>query len=89
MVDVVAPLAVSKGVARTIPVAEGSAALEASAILPGANMVAAFQSVSAHDLHAPILKLMGFDHKKLTYRYAGRDFRLTDVAGHVVDPILS
>ena len=36
-----------------------------------------------HDLHATVLHLMGLDHEKLTYRYAGRDFRLTDVAGTV------
>jgi hypothetical protein len=41
-----------------------------------------------HDLHATILYLMGFDHEKLTYRYAGRDFRLTDVHGQVVHEIL-
>ena len=42
-----------------------------------------------HDLHATILHLMGFDHKKLTFRHAGRDFRLTDVHGKVVREILS
>lgn len=42
-----------------------------------------------HDLHATILHLMGLDHKRLTYRYAGRDFRLTDVAGEVATDILS
>ena len=45
--------------------------------------------VSIHDLHATILHLMGFDHERLTYRYAGRDFRLTDVHGRVVHEILS
>ncbi len=35
------------------------------------------------DLHATLLALMGLDHEQLTYRYAGRDFRLTDVAGNV------
>ena len=40
--------------------------------------------VSVHDLHATILHLLGFDHERLTYRYAGRDFRLTDVHGSVV-----
>ncbi len=39
------------------------------------------------DLHATLLALMGLDHEQLTYRYAGRDFRLTDVAGHVVNEI--
>lgn len=42
-----------------------------------------------HDLNATILHLMGIDHKKLTYRYQGRDFRLTDVHGHVVHDILA
>jgi hypothetical protein len=41
------------------------------------------------DLHATLLALMGLDHEQLTYRYAGRDFRLTDVAGHVVTEILA
>lgn len=41
-----------------------------------------------HDWHATILHLMGLDHKKLTYRYAGRDFRLTDVHGNVVEDII-
>jgi hypothetical protein len=44
--------------------------------------------VHIHDLHATILHLMGLDHEKLTYRYAGRDFRLTDVSGHVVSKLL-
>ena len=45
---------------------------------------AAEKPVHIHDLHATILHLLGLDHTKLTYRYAGRDFRLTDVAGHVL-----
>jgi hypothetical protein len=45
--------------------------------------------VHVHDLHATILHLLGFDHEKLTYRYAGRDFRLTDVHGKVVKEILA
>jgi hypothetical protein len=45
--------------------------------------------VHIHDLHATILALLGFDHQKLTYRYNGRDFRLTDVAGQVVTPVLA
>lgn len=44
--------------------------------------------VHMHDLHATILHLMGLDHEKLTYRHAGRDFRLTDVAGRVVKEVL-
>ena len=45
--------------------------------------------VHVHDLHATILHLLGFDHTRLTYRHAGRDFRLTDVHGHVVRDILT
>jgi len=45
--------------------------------------------VHVHDLHATILHLMGLDHERLTYRYSGRDFRLTDVHGRVVRPILA
>ena len=45
--------------------------------------------VHVHDLHATILHLMGIDHTKLTYRYSGRDYRLTDVFGNVVRPILA
>jgi hypothetical protein len=45
--------------------------------------------VHFHDLHATILHLLGLDHKRLTYRYAGRDFRLTDVHGNVVHDILA
>jgi hypothetical protein len=44
--------------------------------------------VHMHDVHATLLHLLGLDHEKLTYRYAGRDFRLTDVAGRVVDEII-
>jgi hypothetical protein len=45
--------------------------------------------VHVHDLHATLLHLMGFDHTKLTYRFQGRDFRLTDVHGHVVQKMLA
>ncbi len=45
--------------------------------------------VHVHDLHATMLHLLGIDHKKLTYKYRGREFRLTDVHGHVVKDILS
>jgi hypothetical protein len=45
--------------------------------------------VHVHDLHATILHLLGLDHEKLTYRYAGRDFRLTDVHGRVVKEIIA
>jgi hypothetical protein len=45
--------------------------------------------VHVHDLHATVLHLLGFDHTKLTYRYSGRDFRLTDVHGEVIRDILA
>jgi len=45
--------------------------------------------VHVHDLHATILHLMGLDHEKLTYRYSGRDYRLTDVSGNVVHGIIA
>lgn len=45
--------------------------------------------VHVHDLHATILALLGFDHEKLTYRYNGRDFRLTDVYGSVVKNLIA
>jgi len=50
----------------------------------------AIEKVSTvHDLHATILHLLGFDHERLTYRYAGRDFRLTDVHGNVMREIIT
>ena len=45
--------------------------------------------VHVHDLHATMLHLLGFDHERLTYRYAGRDFRLTDVHGNVVRELIA
>ena len=45
--------------------------------------------VHVHDLHATLLHLLGLDHLKLTYKHAGRDFRLTDVHGEVVRDILA
>jgi hypothetical protein len=53
----------------------------------GYNLVE--DGVHAHDFQATILHLMGVDHKKLTYRFQGRDFRLTDVSGKVVDKLLA
>ncbi|MBZ5605249.1 MAG: DUF1501 domain-containing protein [Acidobacteriia bacterium] len=50
---------------------------------------AARDEVHVHDFHATILHLLGFDHTRLTFRYAGRDFRLTDVAGNVVKGLLA
>ncbi len=52
--------------------------------------IAAVQDrMHVHDLHATVLHLMGLDHEKLTFRYSGRDFRLTDVHGKVATPILT
>jgi hypothetical protein len=45
--------------------------------------------VHVHDLHATILHLLGFDHTKLTYRFQGRDFRLTDVHGNIAQKLLA
>jgi uncharacterized protein (DUF1501 family) len=45
--------------------------------------------VHVHDLHATLLQLLGFDHTKLTYRFQGRDFRLTDVHGEIVQKLLA
>lgn len=50
---------------------------------------AAVNRVHMHDLHATILHLLGIDHEKLTYRFAGRDFRLTDIAGNVVHELIA
>jgi uncharacterized protein (DUF1501 family) len=50
---------------------------------------AAVDKVHVNDLHATILHLLGMDHLKLTFRYNGRDFRLTDVAGKVLQPLLA
>ena len=53
------------------------------------GMNAVEDKVHVHDLHATILHQLGIDHEKLTYRYAGRDFRLTDVYGDVVRGIIA
>ena len=45
--------------------------------------------VHLHDLHATLLALLGIQHEKLTHRYAGRDFRLTDVSGRIVQEIFA
>ena len=45
--------------------------------------------VSVHDLHATMLHLLGVDHEKLTFKFQGRHYRLTDVHGNVVEPILT
>ena len=53
------------------------------------GMKIAENPVHVHDFHATILHIMGLDHEELTYRHAGRDFRLTDVHGDVVHDILA
>ena len=59
----------------------------------GATDELGFQAVEnrvhVHDFHATILRLLGYDHERLTYRYAGRDFRLTDLHGRVVKEVLA
>jgi len=53
------------------------------------GMNAVDHPVHVHDLHATLLHLMGLNHEKLTYRYAGRDFRLTETYGNVVKAIMA
>lgn len=50
---------------------------------------AARDKVHVHDLHATILHLLGLDHERLTFHYGGRDYRLTDVEGHVINQIFA
>ena len=45
--------------------------------------------IHVHDLHATMLQLLGIDHEKLTYRFQGRDFRLTDVSGNAVGKLMA
>ena len=65
-----------------------------AALLVTASCVQAWSRVAAdttycYDVHATILHLLGIDHEKLTFRHAGRDFRLTDVMGRVVKEVLA
>jgi hypothetical protein len=53
------------------------------------GIMTSHDSVHTHDLHATMLHLLGIDHERLTYRHSGRDFRLTDVAGRIVDEIIA
>ena len=55
----------------------------------GSGMHAVDKPMHVHDLHATLLHLMGLDHEALTYRYSGRDFRLTDVHGKVCHEIMA
>ncbi len=48
-----------------------------------------YKTMHVHDLHATLMHLMGVEHERLTYRYQGRDFRLTDVHGHIIRDILA
>ena len=52
-------------------------------------MSAVENRVDIHDIHATILHLLGLDHERLTFRFGGRDMRLTDVHGRVIDDILA
>lgn len=63
-----------------------------SFLSPGADdfgFAAVERRIHVHDLHATILRLLGMDHTRWTYRYAGRDFRLTDVHGEVVKELVA
>jgi hypothetical protein len=51
------------------------------------GLAPATESIPLHDIHATLLHQFGFDHSRLTYRFQGRDFRLTDTAGHVIAPL--
>ena len=66
-----------------------SAALLASDFAGSTSCVACHTDSDDHDMHATALHLLGLDHEKLTYRYAGRDFRLTDVHGEVVHSLVA
>jgi hypothetical protein len=60
---------------------------QGQAVPPGYNIVK--DPVHVHDFQATLLHLLGIDHEKLTYRYQGRNFRLTDVHGHIISPLLA
>jgi hypothetical protein len=47
------------------------------------------ERIHVHDIQATVLHLLGLDHTRLTFNFQGRDFRLTDVAGHVLKPLLA
>src|SRR5262249_7985063 len=69
--------------------AEASAAARRSARTDGLGYRVGEDPGHRHDLHATILHLLGLDHTRLTFRYQGRDFRLTDVHGQVVQKLLA
>ena len=88
--------ATSRAAATTTPTASPCgwpAAASRAALAYGATDEFGFRAVEnkvhVHDLHATILHLLGLDHEQLTYRYAGRDFRLTDVHGVVQTALLA
>ena len=80
-----------------VTVSQGGAPLAGAGVKPGVvhgatdehGVRAAVDPVHVHDFHATILHLMGLDHTRLTYRHAGRDFRLTDVHGELVRGVLA
>ncbi len=63
--------------------------VSAQALDSGTAEEASSDRVHVNDLHATILQLLGFDHTKLTYKFQGRPFRLTDVKGEVVSKLLA
>ena len=69
-----------------IDLLEGRVAPEA---LAGKIVLFGTSAVGLHDLNATLLHLLGFDHEKLTFRFQGRDYRLTDVHGEVVQKLLA
>ena len=89
--------AASAAVAKVSGVGEAPVKMPSVAVTRTGRSVAALMATRASAIWlasirnhaATVLHLLGFDHEKLTYRYAGRDFRLTDVHGHVVKDILA
>ena len=77
----------------TYPLSAGDSGVVHRSVTYGATDELGYRSVqdvvSMHDLHATLLHLMGLDHLRLTFQYAGRNFRLTDVHGHVVHEVLA
>ena len=80
--------ALSGGGTRTFPYIESGNGGMVHSVTDEYGYRAIEQKGHIHDLHATMLHLLGLDHERLTYRYSGRDFRLTDVYGRVVKEIL-
>ena len=76
-----------QGFTSCLPAAASRAAYHGATDELGYNAVE--DIVAVHDLHATMLHLLGIDHKRLTYKFQGRDFRLTDVSGNVVGKMLA